>query len=200
MELRILDQSFRAEPLNQERMLTLFEGETIPFQFRDGASTREVKGKIIRGSYPQSEGSGKTGSPIIELDGRYVFALPGTPSFPKLPEGASIKSELVWTIAVDKPAELDAELVFVTEGLTWSADYNAVVAENGDLSQLVGWITIKNETTRTFENAKVKVVAGQVNRVTPAQYEATTERVITTASYLPTGENESPIVQRSNFR
>lgn len=70
MELRILEQSFRAEPLNQERMLTLFEGETIPFQFRDGANIREVKGKIIRGTYPQSEGSGKNGSPIIELDGR----------------------------------------------------------------------------------------------------------------------------------
>ena len=201
--LRILEQKFRSEVLSQDDMLAQFEGASVPFRVREGDHVREVQGKIIRAQVVQRNG-GREAMTIVEVNGRYEFGLPGTPIFPKLLEGASLKPELIWKIVAEQPTKLEAELVYITDGFNWSADYDAVVSENGDISQLTGWITVKNDTARTFEKATVKVVAGQVNRVT-LDYSgtATTDRVIVTGSYIPTGatsENESaPMVLRKNF-
>lgn len=199
--LRILEQKFRAEALKQETMIELFEGQSIPFRVFDAAGVKEVVGKIVRANVAERYG-GRSG-PIVEVDGKYMFELPGSPLFPKLPEGAQMQPELAWVIAADKPAKLEAELVFTTGGLDWSADYNAVVTESGDVAELTGWITIKNTTARTFPEAEVKVVAGDVNKVDrETAGEATTERVVVTGSYIPTPENESAlpeVVQRKSF-
>ncbi len=146
-------------------MLELAEGQTIPFRVFDATGTKEVMGRIVRAHVSERYG-GRSG-PIVEVDGKFMFDLPGTPIFPKLPEDAQMQPELAWVIAVEKPAKLEAELVFTTGGLDWTTDYNAVVTESGDLAELTGWITIKNTTARTFPDANVKVVAGQINKVDP---------------------------------
>lgn len=201
--LHILEQKFRSSALKQERMLELFEGQTIPFRFYDQAGTREVPAKIVRAKTTERYG-GYAGL-IIEMEGKYLFDMPGIPVFPKLEEGASLTPEFIWTIAAEKAAKVNAELVYNTGGLGWTADYNAVVTETGDLAQLTGWITLKNSTSRTFTDATVKAVAGQINKVDPEKDEggeATTERVIVTGSYVPTSETESampPVVERKTF-
>ena len=53
--------------------------------------------------------------------------------------------------------------------LTWSASYNLVSPEKGDNVDLVGWITMNNQSGKTFENAKIKLMAGDVNKIQPLQ-------------------------------
>jgi hypothetical protein len=49
--------------------------------------------------------------------------------------------------------------------MTWQADYNIVAPEKGDLVDIVGWVTMDNQTGKTFENARIKLMAGDVNKI-----------------------------------
>ncbi|MFN7343639.1 MAG: hypothetical protein ACK5TA_09915, partial [bacterium] len=56
---------------------------------------------------------------------------------------------------------------YVTGGLSWKADYNIVAAEKGDNIDIVGWVTFNNMSGNSFKDAKVKLMAGDVNKVQP---------------------------------
>lgn len=172
--LRILEQNYRADPLSQELLLGFFEGETIEFEIREGEATRIVEGKIIRAPYrPNSTArlnryDSGGGIPIIEIDGRLRFGLPGTPLFPELGNDSILKPTLHWELETDVAGESDAELSYLTNGMSWEAAYNLVSPEKGDIVDLIGWITIENQSGRTFNNAAIKLLAGDVHRVRPA--------------------------------
>lgn len=195
--LQILEQNYRADPVSQELLLSLFEGKTIEFDtFRqaDGQQQREIiRGKIIRSGYvPHYLARGRygqeywvrqtalgyspgTGQPIIEVDGKIRFGLPGQPLFPSLGDETILKPTLVWLIQTDTPGKFDAELSYVTGGMSWEADYNVVAPEKGNTVDLIGWVTIDNQSGKSFENAKIKLMAGDVQKIQRdelARYEA----------------------------
>jgi hypothetical protein len=72
----------------------------------------------------------------------------------------------------DSAGKVDAEVGYVTGGFDWSASYNLVSPEKGDYADLVAWITMKNESGKTFENAKIQLMAGDVNKIQPMQNRA----------------------------
>ena len=55
----------------------------------------------------------------------------------------------------------------MTGGMSWHADYNVVAPETGDTLDLVGWVTMDNQTGKTFHDAKIKLMAGDVNKLQP---------------------------------
>ena len=69
----------------------------------------------------------------------------------------------------DKKAAFDAQLSYLTNGMSWKSDYNLVLPEKGDTVTLTGWVSIENNTGKTFEGAKIKLIAGDVNKVEPPQ-------------------------------
>jgi hypothetical protein len=168
--LQILEQNYRNDPVSQDLLLSLFEGKTIDFQrerMKDNTQTYEtIQGKIIRSGYVPG---GDAQQPIIEVDGKLQFSLPGEPLFPDLGDDTVLKPTLNWLLQSDEPGKFDAEVGYITEGLNWSASYNLVSPEKGDNVDLVGWITMNNESGKTFENAKIKLMAGDVNRIQPPQ-------------------------------
>ena len=132
---------------------------------RKAAQTKRqiVSGKIIRSGYL---GYGAVGlQPIIEVNGRLQFSLPGQPIFPALADSTILKPTLLWLIETDAAAQFDAELSYVTGEMGWEADYNLVLPERGDTLDMVGWITMDNESGRTFEQARIKLMAGDVNKI-----------------------------------
>jgi len=185
--LVILEQNYRAEPISQELLLNLYEGKTIDFvvQLQDG-STHTVTGKIVRSGYvphyqamqrygPQYQNNqmamagGGNGQPIIEVNGKLQFSLPGQPIFPALGDDTILKPMLDWIIRSGEAAKFDAELSYVTGGMTWSADYNVVAPETGDMLDLVGWVTLDNQSGKQFDHAHIKLMAGDVNKVRQPQ-------------------------------
>jgi hypothetical protein len=70
-------------------------------------------------------------------------------------------------LQADRPGAFTAELAYITNGMTWNADYNLVVPEKGDVADVVGWITMNNNSGKTFENATIKLMAGDVNKIQP---------------------------------
>ncbi|HKP03424.1 MAG TPA: hypothetical protein VJU77_08710 [Chthoniobacterales bacterium] len=194
VELDIQEQAFRGSAVTQETMLSWFEGQTIEFLRYDEGKSHVVTGKIIRSGRNKSrdDSSQKVPSvmPIIEVEGKTQFELPGTPRFPPLSADRTIKPEFLWKIATQAPVQLDAEIAYTAYGIHWYADYNVITAEDSDLVQLLGWMTIDNETGKSFENTRVKFVAGMMSKMEPqakpaVPEEATTERVVVTGSYIP---------------
>ncbi|MGD0744230.1 MAG: hypothetical protein ABSA45_03655 [Verrucomicrobiota bacterium] len=166
--LQILEQNYRNDPVTQPLLLSLLEGKTIDFEIlriKDNTQVRElVPGKIIRSGYVPG---GNPEQPIIEVNGKVQFSLPGQPLFPDLGDDTVLKPALNWLLQSDKPGKFDAEVGYVTGGFDWSASYNLVSPEKGDNVDLVGWITMNNHSGKTFENAKIKLMAGDVNKIQP---------------------------------
>jgi hypothetical protein len=72
---------------------------------------------------------------------------------------------LSWLLESAEAGPLRAELAYVTGGLSWEADYNVVAPEHGDVLDLVGWITIDNQSGKTFREARIKLMAGDVHKI-----------------------------------
>ena len=187
VKFQMLEQNYRADPVSQPLLLSLFEGKTIDFLVdRPNAEPEVVQGCIIRSGYvphfagmqrygnpyyqqQMANAAGDTGmgEPIIEVNGKLRFSLPGQPLFPALADDTILKPTLDWKIQSGEAAKFDAELAYVTGGMTWSADYSVIAPEQGDRIDLVGLVTMDNQSGKTFTDAKIKLMAGDVNKIQP---------------------------------
>ena len=168
---QILEQSYRNDPVTEALLLSIFEGQAIDFVRHEPQKPDAiVKGKIVRSGHNPGEDAGvyNERQPIIEVDGKLVFELPGRPQFPALGADTVLKPTLTWKLNAPAAAKLDAELAYVTEGFTWEASYNVLQQEKGEQIDLVGWVTMKNASGSTFTDARIKLMAGDVNKVVPA--------------------------------
>lgn len=200
-QVQIWEQNYRNDPVTQESLLALYEGKTIQFRTGRGGDMEIVTGKVIRSgyvprlanyyqqNYPQSS------QPIIEIDGRLIFGLPGTPIFPALVGDTILKPSMNWLVQTDKPGSFSAELSYVTGGLSWQADYNLVAPEKGDTIDLAGWVTITNQSGTVFENARVKLMAGDVNKIQPLT--AGTFRNVATKAMAMDAAAPPPVTEKS---
>jgi hypothetical protein len=184
-DLHILEQNYRSDVASQGRLLSLYEGKTIEFLVPDKEGNRHlVPGKIIRSGYTphyqaysgygqqyyqaqQAYVAAGNGEPIIEIEGKLQFGLPGLPVFPALSNDTILKPTLSWLLQSDKPGATNAEFSYVTGGMSWHADYNVVAPVSGNLLEIVGWVTLDNQTGKTFPNAHIKLMAGDVNKIDP---------------------------------
>lgn len=160
------EQSYRNDPVSQGLLLSLFEGKSIPFQkiYPDG-KVEMITGKVVRSGYGPG-GRGQS-SPVIETENGLQFSLPGEPLFPSLGDDSILRPTLSWELACEAEAQGEAQLSYLTRGLSWEASYNLVAPEEGQEVTLSGWITAKNHSGTGFENAKLKLVAGDVNTTQP---------------------------------
>ncbi len=164
---RVVEQSYRADVMSPSLLLSLNEGRELEFLVRDqNAKEFRVRGRVIRSGHNPG---GEPVAPIIEVDGRLRFSLPGEPLFPALADDAILKPTLSWRIASAQAGRVDAELGYVTGGLSWQAAYNLIAPEQGDTVDVVGWVTVSNQSGKVFDSAAVKLMAGDVNRVRPPQ-------------------------------
>ncbi len=150
--IQVLEQNYRADPLSESLLLSLFEGKTINFLVPRENKQEIVPGKIIRSGYvPHSPiamrqygtqyyqaqmAQGGSEQPIVEVDGKVRFGLPGTPLFPALGNDTVLKPTLQWLLSTPNPGPLRAEFSYVTGGLTWEADYNIVARKKETPSTL----------------------------------------------------------------
>jgi len=161
-EFQILEQSYRNDPVSQAMLLSLFEGKTLEFNRREtNKPDRIVTGKVVRSGYVPG---GNYVEPIIEVDGKLQFSLPGEPIFPSLGTDNVLKPTLNWKLNSASSGKIDAEVAYLSNGFSWEASYNLVATDKSDLLDVVGWVTMKNRSGMTFADARVKLLAGDVNR------------------------------------
>lgn len=182
--LQILEQNYRNDPISEGLLLNLFESKTLEFEVGPDVQGHAniVKGRVVRSGYvPHYEAyqhygqqyyqaqaemaSGGAGQPIIEVEGRLQFTLPGRPIFPSLGDDTILKPTLDWQLQSSESGRRTAELSYVSGGMSWHADYNIVAPEAGDLVDVVGWVTLDNQSGKSFEDSHIKLMAGDVSKL-----------------------------------
>ena len=84
-----------------------------------------------------------------------------------LPEGLIAKPTLVWQLHSNKAGKQDVEISYQTGAMNWSAEYVAVLYEKDTKIDLNSCVSLTNNSGTTYPNANLKLVAGDVNRITP---------------------------------
>ena len=209
--LQILEQNYRNDPISQELLLSLYEGKSIDFVIgQNGEKFQTVSGKIVRSGYVSSSSYAPGypqpaySQPIIEVNGVLRFGLPGLPLFPALTGDSILKPTLNWLLETNNPGKFDAELSYVSGGMSWQADYNLVVTDqprgpaNGktDVLDLVGWITMRNQSGKTFDNARIKLLAGDVSKI---QEGSIANRLYAAKSMAMEADAAAPVVREKSF-
>jgi hypothetical protein len=161
--------------------LSLYEGKVIEFLAPDKTI---VQGRIVRSGfvphsttmygqnyYYQQASFVQQGAsqPVIEVNGKLQFTLPGQPIFPALADDTVLKPTLSWELDTDRPGSAAAELSYVTGGMNWEASYNVIAPAKGTNLDLLGWVTLDNQSGKTFHDARIKLMAGDVNKIQPNQ-------------------------------
>ena len=187
--IQILEQNYESDPLSQGLLLLKSEGKVLDFEITVPQTGEKsvVKGKVLRSGYvPHASAFQRYGQayrysqmaranpqgggqPIVEVDGKIRFGLPGKPIFDALDPKAFLKPTLLWRLWSGEPGEHEVEFSYLTGGMRWEANYNAVAPESGDTFNIIGWVTLENVSGKDFENANVKLMAGDVARVQPDQ-------------------------------
>ncbi len=176
----IKEQNFEYDLISPEKLLSKYIGKQIRIrQYIDGRE-KVLEGVLLsapsgvvvprQGGYPAYEGLSypEMGSGIVLQTKEGIILRPeGQVELPSLPEGLISKPELLWSIICEKGGKHTVELSYLTRGLNWKADYVAVVNQTDDKADLTGWVTLTNTSGTTYENAKLKLIAGDVRRVRP---------------------------------
>jgi hypothetical protein len=174
--VQVAEQNYDAAVVTQAWLLGKYEGQTIDFQTYgqqvvDTATGEHktlppqlVKGKIVRAG----------DNPLIEVDGHLQFQLPGLPVFPASTDGLLLKPTLRWQIVSAQAARFPAELDYITHGMSWEATYNVVLPEQKDvtgpeLAEVVGWVTLHNDSGTDFPQATIQLMAGDVAKIPEAR-------------------------------
>jgi hypothetical protein len=108
------------------------------------------------------------------MDGAVRFALPGGRFSRGIDPDAFLKPALVWQVASQRAGECPVEVAYVTAGMSWEATYSLVApAEGGDEFDFSGWISLRNNTGKDFQDADIKLIAGDVQKIqTPVRRKA----------------------------
>ena len=82
-----------------------------------------------------------------------------------LPEGLITKPTLVWKVNSPSSKSQDIEITYQTQGMNWHAEYVALLNDDDTKLDLNSWVSVTNNSGSTYKNTKLKLVAGDVNRV-----------------------------------
>ncbi len=156
----VLEQNYRYDLLSPDTLLKKYVGKTIKvYRYNEHTGVDEEK---------QAEVLSVEGGTVLKIDGQITSNFAGRYAFPAVPENLVQKPTLVWLVS-SSAADQRVEVTYLTQGLDWHADYVLSVDADDKLGDLNGWVTLKNETGTSYKKAQLKLVAGDVQRVTPAQ-------------------------------
>ncbi|MEM1042119.1 MAG: hypothetical protein AAGI91_05765 [Bacteroidota bacterium] len=154
----VQEQNYQYDLVNQTTILDKSVGDRIRLvQTREDGSETTLEGVLL--SQP-SQGL------VLQLDdGRVLLNPPGRIIVDALPEGLVSRPSLLWRLDAARSATYPTEVSYLTDGITWTADYVAVVNEAEDAVDLTGWVTLVNGSGATYRDAELQLMAGDVRRV-----------------------------------
>ena len=85
--------------------------------------------------------------------------------FPELPGNLYARPTLIWTLENGGAEQHRVEAAYLAGKLSWAADYVLNVGRDDKAADLDGWVTLTNGSGTAFPNARLQLVAGDLNRV-----------------------------------
>jgi len=155
--LQVLEQNYEYDLLNPQKLLDKYVGKEVKLYYKNPYTERE---EIVTATLLSNNGG-----PIFKIGDEITFGHPGRIIFPGVPENLISKPTLVWLMENSLSKAQKVEASYLTNGINWRADYVVTLNDKDDKADLSGWVTIDNRSGATYKNAKLKLVAGDVNRV-----------------------------------
>ncbi len=83
----------------------------------------------------------------------------------KLPDNFFLKPTLHWKLKSEKSGIFPIDFSYICSGMKWDVTYNAVWNEEKQNLELNSWVTINNNTGKAFNDIKLKLIAGDVQKI-----------------------------------
>lgn len=180
----VLEQNFEYDLVGVDKLLSRYVDQQIQLITDDGT---KYAGTLLNGSDDiiLRDAEGK-----IQVISRYQVR---DFTFPSLPEGLITRPSLVWLVDAATAGEHTSEITYMTSGISWYANYVLLLAQDSKSLDLNGWVTLNNNSGATYTDAKLKLIAGDINRVQqPAGMTVAYEKAMPTAA-------ADQVVQRAFF-
>lgn len=166
--LEMADQSKAAEILEQNYAYDLVSPDKIYGKYIDNnIDIVTEKGELFSGTLLSYIG----GYLIIkQADGKIRSIVQGTVrdvTFPELPDGLITRPTLFWLYNSNFSGSAEAIVGYQTSGINWHAEYVGVLSDDEKTLDLTGWVSIDNRSGKTYKDAQLKVVAGDIHRAAP---------------------------------
>ncbi len=166
-ETRVIEQSFEFDLTSTQKLLSRYLDREITVEQQRGQGVGVFTGTLV---------GTQGGLTLKSADGsvRVVNGYAGI-TLPSLPGGLISKPTLVWDIDAGRGGTHDARIAYQTGGMTWWADYNLTYAEPGPGQcrlDVGAWVTIVNQSGAAYADARLKLIAGDVQRAQPRLYPA----------------------------
>ncbi|WP_298845749.1 DUF4139 domain-containing protein [Clostridium sp.] len=146
--IEVLEMNYDYDLVNEKKILQKFLDKSVYLYEKNGKQEYRLLSTM--------------GGLIFEnVDTKEIIINPiGKIVLPKITDELIVKPALVWKIAPCKKSEI--EVSYITKGLNWTAEY--VINTKKDFLDISGWVNINNTSGTTFENTKLKLISGIVNR------------------------------------
>jgi hypothetical protein len=158
--LGVLEQNYEYDLLEPDKLLRKYVGRdvTLVRLRQDGGVTREetVTARLLSFN----------NAPVWQIGNEIVTGLHADHiRFPELPGNLYSRPTLIWTLDNSGAAKHRVEASYLATKLAWNADYVLTVARDDRSADVDGWVTLVNGSGTAFRNARLQLVAGELNRV-----------------------------------
>ena len=167
----VLEQSFEFDLVSPSKLLEKYVGQSIAVIVSRGQDSERISGKLLSFSEGQLVLDTPKGVRIARSSNELELG--------DLPEGLITKPTLRWLVKAEKAGTHEVRTTYQTGGMTWRADYNLVVNQEDTAADLGAWVSLMNLSGASFRNAKLKLIAGDVQRVVPQGRQAAYRRQVT---------------------
>lgn len=155
--ITIAEQNFNFDLLTPQSLLNKYVGQTVSIVKINPATGVESKESAL--VLAATEGV------VLKMADRIETGLPGRITFENVPGNLRDRPTLVIEGTHHGHTAQALELSYLTGGLAWKADYVAELNDTDDQLDLSGWVTLTNTSGTRYVNAKLQLVAGDINRV-----------------------------------
>ena len=155
--LEILEQNFDFDLLTPEKMLEKYVGKTVSIIRTNTATGVETT--------EQAQVLSANNGVVLKIGDRIETGIPGRIVYDDVPNNLRDRPTLVVQLQNKGVSSQNVELSYLTGGLGWKADYVAELNAAENKLDLSGWVTLTNTSGTAYRNAKLQLVAGDVNQV-----------------------------------
>jgi hypothetical protein len=158
----VLQQSFEHDLASADRILEKHIGESLRVRGEgSGQGISIYEGTLV--SFDAGQIVLRSADGLHSVARGNVLSI----SYPALPQGLVVKPTLAWDLRAAKAGEHLVEVAYETKGMSWSADYTAILHPDDGKVDLSAWVTIRNQSGASYRDAGLKLVAGDVHRAPP---------------------------------
>lgn len=157
--LQVLEQNYEYDLLSPDKLLEKYVGKEVKLLDKNYFTGKE---ELVTATLLATNDS-----PIYRVGDEISIGLPGRVILPQLPANLIAQPTLVWLLRTQAASTHTIEASYLTDDITWQADYVAALNSDDSLADLSGWVSIENKSGTTYRDATLKLVAGDINRVRP---------------------------------